>query len=82
MLHPPELVERFRSDPELRARAEDRAAPWRDFSCALGNPQPSGEQVRQALMSLAAEGKVERDPSMVEPTLRGRSQKWKVSSNP
>lgn len=56
--------------------------PTQDVASALGNPQPSGEQVRQALMSLAAEGKVERDPSMAGPTVRGGAHKWKVSSNP
>ena len=56
--------------------------PTKDIASALGDPQPSGEQVRQALMSLAAEGKVERDPRMAEPTLRGKAQKWKVNSNP
>ncbi len=56
--------------------------PTKDITSALGDPQPSGEQVRQALMSLAAEGKVERDPPMAAPTLRGRSQKWKVVPTP
>ena len=56
--------------------------PTKDIASALGDPQPSGEQVRKALMSLAAEGKIERDPPVAGPTLRGRAQKWKVSSNP
>ena len=56
--------------------------PTKDIASALGDPQPSGEQVRQALTSLVAEEKVERDPPMAEPSHRGRAQKWKVSSNP
>ena len=32
VLHPPELLERFRADDRVRARAEERAEPWRDLS--------------------------------------------------
>jgi hypothetical protein len=45
---------------------------------ALGDPKPSNEQVRRALNSLAAEGKVERNPAWSEGQRSGATYRWRI----
>ncbi|ACZ42472.1 ATP-dependent serine protease-like protein [Thermobaculum terrenum ATCC BAA-798] len=62
----------------------DEAGDWlttREVRAALGEPQPSDEQVRQALLGLARAGKVERDPDLATEA-RGRPARWRLAPIP
>jgi hypothetical protein len=48
----------------------------KELQAALGEPQPSTEQVRQALMALAEGSDVERDPPLAESAER-RTVRWR-----
>lgn len=45
---------------------------------ALGDPEPSQEQVRRALNSLAATGQVEREPPWSEGSRQGATYRWRM----
>jgi len=49
---------------------------------ALGDPKPSQEQVRRALTSLAAGGKVERHPPWSEGQKQGTTYRWRLPGAP
>jgi hypothetical protein len=50
----------------------------KDVREALPTPRPSDEQVRRALLELAREGSVERDPPLSEGTRPGVTYRWRL----
>ena len=50
----------------------------RDAYQRLAQPRPSQEQFRQALNSLAEEGKLERDPPITEDSQQGKTKFWRL----
>ncbi len=55
--------------------------PTKNVRDSLGNPQPSEEQVRQALVALAHAGKIERDPPIDQGAVRGKPHRWRLPSS-
>lgn len=54
----------------------------RELHDGLSDPKPSDEQVRQALTMLARGGQIERDPSITEGKVAGRTVRWRsMASN-
>jgi len=72
---------------QLQARIQevlDEAGDWlttREVRAALGEPQPSDEQVRQALLGLARAGQIERDPDL-STEARGKVVRWRSGQLP
>ena len=54
----------------------------REVSEALHTPKPGQEQVRQALLALASEGEVERDPPVTEADVQGKTVRWRRTTSP
>lgn len=50
----------------------------RDIEADIEPPTPSSEQVRQTLISLAQEGKIERQPSIEEENKPGTTYYWRI----
>jgi hypothetical protein len=48
-----------------------------DIKHMLGEPQPSTEQVRRAIVHLAERGVVERDPPLAKGSSQGRTTRWR-----
>jgi hypothetical protein len=46
---------------------------------ALPTPRPSDDQVRRALVELAREGRVERDPPLSQGTKQGATYRWRLA---
>lgn len=67
---------------EVKGRVLDAlSAEWKatkDVRQAIGDPTPSDEQVRQALLALAQDGVVGRDPPIAEGHARGRMHRWRL----
>jgi hypothetical protein len=61
-------------DSEQRTTAE--------ITAALGDPRPSEEQVRQALLELARAGAIHRDPPMSEGVKKGKAYRWHAHPGP
>jgi predicted ATP-dependent serine protease len=59
-------------------------AEWqktREIHEALGEPRPSLEQVRQALVTLAREGKIDRDPPIADGDAQGKAHRWRLPTS-
>lgn len=52
-----------------------------DIREALGDPLPTNNQVRYALIELARVGSIERDPSIDIQDVSGRTLRWRLSTS-
>lgn len=76
VLGPPEAVALSNVSDRVSGVLDPEWRSTREVWGALGNPQPSEEQVRKALVQLAQAGRIERDPP-ISVEARGRTHKWR-----
>ena len=66
----------------VRAVVGDEWEKTSDTRNALGEPLPTSNQVRYALIELARQKVIERDPPMDVQDVGGRTLRWKLKASP